>query len=172
MAWQLEEVCVSPTSCPVKRLVGSLRRQRARTQPLSQAGPHAMVCRADHSQRGRWRRWKSWAVWDGGCRIIHKLTFHSQKKWFLITVPFIGRAQGKAPPLELSQMPGSDISSFKGFLRKLYTRRQGIFLELQWIIMSNFKGRYLSLLYHAWNKRAHMIFRLDFWNIFSVFFTG
>ena len=104
-----------PTSCPVKRLVGSLRRQRARTQPLSQAAPHAVVRLADHSQRGRWRRWKSWAavLGDGGCRIIHKLTFHSQKKRFLITVPSIGRAHGKAPPLELSQLPGSDIPALK-----------------------------------------------------------
>lgn len=52
-----------------------------------------------------------------GCRIIHNLRSHSQK-WFLITVPFIGHAQEKAHLLELSQMLGSDISSFKGFLRK------------------------------------------------------
>ena len=120
-----------PVSRPVKYLVGSLRRQRAAARPLQSLSATTPWCtsRASlgprDSRRGNGRDESSSRLQNGGCRIISKFVFHVHKKRFLIIVSLIDHAQETALPLELSQMLGSDISSFRG---SISTCCQDIFL--------------------------------------------
>lgn len=108
-----------PVSRPVKYLVGSLCRQCAAARPLqlvSATTPwfSSQVSLGPHdSRRGNGRDESSSRLQNGGCRIISKFMFHVHKKRSLIIVSLIDPAQETAVPSELSQMLGSDISSFR-----------------------------------------------------------
>lgn len=108
-----------PVSRPVKYLVGSLCRQCAAAQPLQSVSATtawfaSQVSLGPHdSGRGNGRDESSPRLQIGGCRIISKFMYHVHKKQSLIIVSLIDPAQETALPLELSQMLGSDRSSFR-----------------------------------------------------------